>query len=218
VYSGRKNRPKISTSITTMPLIRFLSLFLFLLPLISPPAPLAADEEPIRLRLSGPALRQVLQAMTPIEMAPKSPEFTGTLTIDTVRDIRLGPDRVDVSAILVGRDIVTRTTIAGRSIALKLGQISLPIHCRLSLRLDGGKQRLLVRPQCSPPGDAPRGSNALLPLLSSLTDREITLDPAALLVLPPPPKTARIRLSPVKMTITEQALSLVLRPEPIKSR
>ncbi len=109
-------------------------LLLILLLLLLPARTGRAGQDQITLSLTAPALLRSLQALTPLRFTPDDPKFTGWLSLDRVEQIRFSANSIEFSGTLSGHDINSRATIAGQSFTIKLGQVTLTVHCTLGLR------------------------------------------------------------------------------------
>lgn len=196
-----------------------LSRLLLILPLLLLPARTGrAGQDQISLSMTAPALLHSLQALTPLRFTPDDPKFTGWLSLDRVERIRFSANTIEFSGTLSGHDINSRATIAGQSFTIKLGQVTLPVHCTLGLRYVPKTRRILIRPRCTPP-DGKQGAEILLPLLANLEKQEYPLDPGALFTIRNPNDGKQgLRLEPAGLRIDRDSLTLRLIPMAAKSR
>jgi hypothetical protein len=109
------------------------------------------------------------------------------------------------------------TNLAGQNIQLKLGQVTLPIHCDLHTRFDRAQGKLFVRPRFANAGQAQTANGqagSLDPLLGALGSREYPVDLEALQVLNlrMGERTIPIAMQPVNITGTDNSLIFRLLP------
>lgn len=166
--------------------------------------------------LPAQALHQSLQTILPLPLEPEGPAFDGTLSIDSIDTLRIHDDMISLHGIVSGKNLAMSTELAGQTIKLKLGQVTLPMTCDLLLRFDQSKKQLYVTPQFKPSAtpDA-RGSQALLPLLAALGGKEYPVDLRQLQSIQHTvgSHSLQLQLQPVNVSASNNQLILGLKPQ-----
>lgn len=105
--------------------------------------------QPITLSIPALALHQMLAEILPlpIEQPKRSPSFQGTITIDSISSLSIDKGQVQISGQISGRNMAINTNVGGQNIQVRLGSMSLPVICEVSLRLDRRRQEILLTPR-----------------------------------------------------------------------
>ncbi len=173
------------------------------------------------LILPAPALRHSLQAILPLPIEQNNASFSGRLLLNSIDQLRIHDNIISIHGVVSGKKLSMHTRIAGQSINLKLGQVTLPLACDLHLRFDDKKRRLFFTPHfTSSPKKSGNSGNVLLPLLTALGGHEYPVDLRRLQSFSPTigKKQLNIRFQPVQVTTRNNQLVLGLKPEKKKSR
>ncbi len=157
----------------------------------------------ITITLPAAVIEQAIKESLPLPVKPLNDNFKGSVTVDSVTNLRIYKNALSLQAHITGRNMKVTTMIAGRNIALNVGTVSLPVAADFLLRFDGRKKILFVKPRMQPPGKTLQAGNPadmLQLLIQGLAGREY---PVALNNLQP--LTARIggRTLSVRMRISD---------------
>ncbi len=202
-------------------IIKYLLLLLLLILALPASAATNLRQDIFTFILPAPALRQSLQAILPLPLEQRGSTFSGRLILDSIDTLRIHNNIISIHGIVSGKNLFMHTQVAGRSIKLKLGQVTLPLACDLHLRFDDKKHQLFFTPQFTgSKNNSKNTGNVLLPLLTSLGGREYPVDLRRLQSFSPTigKKQLNIRFQPVQVTTKNNQLVLGLKPEKKKSR
>ena len=135
----------------------------------------------ITIILPAPVIEQAIKQSLPLPINTRNKNIKGTVTVDSITNLRLYKNALSLQAHLTGRNMKVTTNIAGRNIALNVGTVSLPISADFLLRFDRKKKTLFVKPQVKPPTKPLQASNPadmLQLLIQGFSNREypIALD------------------------------------------
>jgi hypothetical protein len=169
--------------------------------------------------LPAPALHQTLQNNLPLAIRPDSSSFDGTLSIDSIDKLSIHDKMISLHGIISGKDMNITTKIAGQKIKIKLGHITLPFNCDLLLRFDQAARQLFITPRFKTSADDNSNAQALIPLLSALSNREYPVDLTELHTLKPrvDGHDLNLQMEPVQIEARDNQLILGLRPQQNKS-
>lgn len=171
--------------------------------------------------LPAPALRQSLQTILPLPLEQKSSSFSGRIILDSIDTLRIHNNIISVHGIVSGKNLSMHTQVAGQSIKLKLGQLTLPLACDLHLRFDNKKKQLFFTPQFKrSKNKSGNKGDVLLPLLAALGGHEYPVDLSRLQAMTPTIGNRRLdlRFQPVQVTTKNNQLILGLKPKKKKTR
>ncbi len=137
-------------------------------------APAQREATPLVITIPAPTLAQVLTAALPFPIQPAGGHLLGSLMVESISDLHLQQNRIDLTATVVGQDLRLETEVAGQRLNLKLGNARLVLPITLELRFDPARQVLFVTPrvaesQNSRPGDP---GAALGQAISGLSGKE----------------------------------------------
>ena len=196
----------------------FSKLFFLCVSILLLPATLSATTAPQAMYVSipGPTIQDIIQKLLPLPIEHKGSAFTGTVTLDELDSLKIKNNLITVKGRVSGKNMAMFTRIGGRNIKLKVGSMTLPVNCDLSLRFDNLKQILYVTPHFNDPGQVTSHSaKTLLPLLNSLSNREYPLNFSRI-----NPFRAQVgskdfafKLKPITMKIQKNKLVLQVVPQ-----
>ncbi len=191
--------------------IQFL-IFAFLL--LLPAGNLHADQQTLRLTLPAPVLLSVLQGLQPIPIILEQDSMSGDLAIQSIDRLQMHDNSIMLHGMLQGENLAMNTTIAGRTLKLKLGNLRLPITCDLKLRLDKKAQAIFIRPSLKMNENKTNKNDPLSGLLQGLggnREYKLTLDELDRLVSKGMGRTVSLGLRPVELKLSGNTLILGLR-------
>lgn len=180
----------------------------------------AQQQDQFTFILPAPALLWTLQALLPLPLETDDSTLSGTINIDSIDTLAIHDGRLTLHGVLTGKNLSINTAIAGQNIKLRLGQLILPLSCDLLLRFDRAGQRLFFTPLFKPgPDGKAQNSEAVLPLMAALNNREFPVDLKKLLTLNPTiGGTSRpLRVETTWVSARDNQLVLRLRPQKSKS-
>lgn len=164
--------------------------------------------------LPAPALHQTLQKNLPLILQPQSSSFKGTVSIESIDRLNIHDEMISLHGVISGKDMTISPTIAGQAIKITLGQITLPFSCDLLLRFDHNSGQLFITPRFTASESEKSNTQALLPLLTALSNREYPVDLTELNTLKPSidGHDLNLQLEPVQIAAGDNQLILGLRP------
>jgi hypothetical protein len=181
----------------------------------------AAENAPVTITLPASALHQTIVDMLPLPLEQNGKTFQGTISVDSISKLAINNDLISVQGQVTGRDLQLTTNIGGQDIKLKLGKLSLPVTCDISMRFDPAKKTLFLTPRFQQPTHGTSNSaKTLLPLLNSLGNREypVKLDKISPFKAKIGSKTVSLRMVPVDIRAGKDEMILKLQPIAGKSR
>jgi hypothetical protein len=181
----------------------------------------AAENAPVTITLPASALHQTIVDMLPLPLEQNGKTFQGTISVDSISKLTINNDLISVQGQVTGRDLQLTTNIGGQDIKLKLGKLSLPVTCDISMRFDPAKKTLFLTPRFQQPTHGTSNSaKTLLPLLNSLGNREypVKLDKISPFKAKIGSKTVSLRMVPVDIRAGKDEMILKLQPIAGKSR
>ncbi len=175
----------------------------------------AATNAPVTITLPAAALHQTILDMLPLPLEQNGKTFQGTITVDSISKLTINNDLISVQGQVSGRDMQLTTNIGGQDIKLKLGKLSLPVTCDISLRFDPARKTLFLTPRFQEPTHGTSNSaKTLLPLLNSLGNREypIKLDKISPFNAKIGSKTISFKMVPLDVRAGRDEMILKLEP------
>lgn len=218
-------RPDPIASLPVQPMtmhtcLRALCLFTALLLLPHAGNCATANATPLRdivLTMPAETVLASLQKVLPLAIPSQHPGLQGDIVLESLDRLSIADNVLSVHGVLSGKNLVMATNLAGQNIQLKLGQVTLPIHCDLHTRFDRAQGKLFVRPRFANAGQAQTANGqagSLDPLLGALGSREYPVDLEALQMLNirMGERTIPIAMQPVNITGTDNSLIFRLLP------
>jgi hypothetical protein len=187
--------------------LRALCLFIALLLLPHAGYCATANATPLRdivLTMPAETVLASLQKVLPLAIPSQHPGLQGDIVLESLDRLSIADNVLSVHGVLSGKNLVMATNLAGQNIQLKLGQVTLPIHCDLHTRFANAGQAQTANGQ----------AGSLDPLLGALGSREYPVDLEALQVLNlrMGERTIPIAMQPVNITGTDNSLIFRLLP------
>ncbi len=176
---------------------------------------LAAGTEPVTISLPAAALHQTIRDMLPLPLEQNGDKFQGTITLDSISKLEINQDLISLQGQVSGKDMQLTTSIGGQNLKLKLGKLTLPVTCDISLRYDPATKTLFLTPRFQNPTHATGNSTkTLLPLLNSLGNREypVKLDKISPFNATIGSTTVSVKMEPVDIRAVKNKMILKLRP------
>ncbi len=103
-------------------------------------------QEPITMRLPKSVIQEVILKSLPLEFKVQSSTLVGSVSIDSIKDLQFGQDKLSGRITLSGHKLNIITTIAGHNIRLKIGSLTMDFQCDATMRFDPQKQTLFLKP------------------------------------------------------------------------
>jgi hypothetical protein len=176
----------------------------------SPPA----ESDPVAIVLPASALHRTLRGLfpLPLDLPEENRQFKGSITVDSISSLTVANGRIVVSGQISGRNLSMNAEVAGQSLHIRLGSLTLPVACEIFLRLDHEEQTLFLTPRFQSKAQPANPDDAVVPLLNSLSrEYAVPLDD-----LRQTWKTdsgiIALRLEPVDIRTADDALILHLQP------
>lgn len=171
--------------------------------------------QPVLLVLPEDALFQALSSLLPLPLEHSAgQQLQGSLTVDSISSLTADKGRIVVSGLLSGRNMSMNADVGGQSIQIRLGSLSLPTVCELTVRFDPARQLLLLTPRfqrsAQGKGDA---DEPLLALLNSLS-KEYAVPLRNFMPVSGEIGSAKVqlRMEPLDIRAEDGAVTLRLRP------
>ena len=108
-----------------------------------------ADEPPadtITLTIPETVLSSVIATSMPIQLVADSDTIDGSVVIKNIENFKLGEQHASGLVTLVGEDIHIKTAVAGQSLRLKVGTMTLQFNIDAETRFDENTQTLYIKP------------------------------------------------------------------------
>ncbi|MGD9949399.1 MAG: hypothetical protein AB7U29_13110 [Desulfobulbus sp.] len=165
----------------------------------------------IVLTLPAETVLSSVQQMLPLEIPSQSRSLQGDIILESLNHLAIDNNIITIRGVLSGRNLVVTTQLAGQDIHLRVGEVRLPITCKLKTRFDPARRKLYITPSFP---DSANGGDDLTPMLGALTGREYQIDLDALesLKIRVGNKTIPIAMEPVKIVGTNNALVFHMLP------
>jgi len=130
----------------------------------------AASDKGREITLVIPArvLQEFINEVMPVELTGHD-KVSGILRIRSIENLKLGLNKVWFTVTIHGEDIAFKGKVGGLPANLRFGSLDSTLHCEASIRYDGNKGLLYVRPKVVEQGEK---GNALWLLLMSLFNEE----------------------------------------------
>ncbi|WP_417916527.1 hypothetical protein [Candidatus Electronema sp. JC] len=170
---------------------------------------------PVTVALPESALFQTLSSLLPLPLEHRAgQQLQGSVTVDSISSLTVDKGRIIVSGLLSGRNMSMNADVGGQSIQIRLGSLSLPTVCELTVRFDSAKQQLLLTPRfqrsAQGNGDA---DEPLLALLNSLSKQyEVPLRNFMPINSEIGSAKVHLRMEPLDIRAEDGAVTLRLRP------
>ena len=193
-------------SLSLFVLCAFIFIFIFI-----PSSAKAEQPPPVSLTFPVATLHQTLNSLLPFPVKPqkKNRHFQGTLVVDSISKLTVKKQNViALQGQLSGRNMAVNARVGGRSIQIKLGRMTLPVSCDITLHYDRKKKTLFLKPTFSKqdPKQNPAAA-ALGPLLDGLSkEYPLPLDELRPLTGEPGGTPIFVQLEPVDIRLTGDAL------------
>lgn len=171
--------------------------------------------QPVTVVLPESAILQTLSSLLPLPLEHSAgQQLKGSITVDSIDRLRVDGGRIIVSGLLSGRNLSMNADVGGQSIQIRLGSLSLPTVCELTVRFDPARQLLLLTPRFQ--RSAQGGGDAdepLLALLNSLSKQhEVPLRNFMPVSGEIGSVKAHLRMEPLDIRAEDGAVTLRLRP------
>lgn len=178
----------------------------------------ARERAPRDLVLSIPAetVQTTIQSILPLAIPSHHELLRGEIILESLDQLSINNNIISVRGILIGKNLVAATNIAGQDILLRLGQARLPVTCDLFTRFDSERRELYVTPSFR--DSNPNRNNqesSLAPLLGALAGREyrVDLDTLRLIDITIGDRLIPLALDPVNMVGENNSLIVFLQPK-----
>ena len=171
--------------------------------------------QPVTVVLPESALFQTLSSLLPLPLEHRAgQQLQGSVTVDSISSLTVDKGRIIVSGLLSGRNLSMNADVGGQSIQIRLGSLSLPTVCELTVRFDSAKQLLLLTPRfqrsAQGNGDA---DEPLLAMLNSLSKQyEVPLRNIMPINGEIGSAKVHLRMEPLDIRAEDGAVTLRLRP------
>lgn len=149
-------------------------LLTFFLVFLSGGKPADAGTQVVTITMPAEILRQTISDSLPLPIETQNHYMAGSIVFESLEKLQINEKSIFLQGVVLGRDIVMNTKIAGQNIKMELGNVKLPVTCELFLRFDKQQKILFVTPVFPEAGknDNVDSSDILQPLLSSLGGKE----------------------------------------------
>jgi hypothetical protein len=204
--------------------MRFSHFFLltFFLIFLSGSKQIGAGEQVVTITMPAEILRQTISDSLPIPIEPQNHYMEGTIVFDSLEKLQINEKSIFLQGVVLGRDIVMNTKIAGQNIKMELGSVKLPVTCELFLRFDKQKKILFITPVFpkAEKKDSVDSSDILQPLLSSLAGKEypVSLDSMEPFLFKVGTRDIPVKLVPDDIQTMKGTMVIKMIPRVTKSR
>jgi len=118
-------------------------------------------------------LQEFINEVLPVELTAHE-KVSGALWIRSIEDLRLGLDKVCFTATIHGENIAYKGNIGGLPANLRFGALDSTLHCEATIRYDGEKRLLYIRPKVVEEGK--KGDILRLLLMSIVSEGEYPVE------------------------------------------
>jgi hypothetical protein len=105
-------------------------------------------------------------------------DLEGRLFLGEMKNLKLAGNRISADVRLDGKDLRYTVAIGGNRLALDVGNVTLPLHVDLGLRLDPTAQKIVLTPVFKLRAEKPQEGKSVQPLMDLLAREPYLLDPA----------------------------------------
>lgn len=179
--------------------------------------PLSDDQTPpLSLTLPIATLHQALSSLLPLTLhqQKRNQNFQGTFVIDSMSKLAIKNNVIFIQGKLSGRNMVVNAHVGDKTIQIKLGQMTLPVSCDITLRFEEQTKTLFLKPKFYKQARKHDPAAASLgPLLDSISrEYPLPLDELDPLVGHLGVTPIFVQLEPVDIRLSQNALVLQFRP------
>jgi len=176
----------------------------------------AAVDQAATISIPEDVLFQAITDGLPISIEAQSQYVQGDAIIQSLEKLQVREKSIFLQGVVTGQNVTVNTTIAGKEVAMNLGNVRLPISCELFLRFDGSKKILFVRPSFPKPESlyTTDPADALLLLLSALGEKEYPVELGSIqpILAKVGTRNIPIALEPVDIQTQKGLLLIKMRP------
>jgi len=135
----------------------------------------AASDKDREITLVVPerVLQEFINEVLPVELTAHE-KVSGILWIRSIEDLRLGLDKVWFTATIHGENIAYKGSVGGIPANLRFGALDSTLHCEATIRYDGEKRLLYVRPKIVEEGK--KGDVLWILLVALFSEREYPVE------------------------------------------
>jgi hypothetical protein len=173
--------------------------------------------QPVTVILPAAALHQTLSSLLPLpleDIDAAGRRFQGSIVLDSISSLTINQGRIILAGQLSGRDLSMNASVGSQNIHIRLGSLTLPVLCEVTLRFDRHRQLLLLTPvfrrSSSGSNEAEEGLMALLNNLSK--EYQVPLRNLLPLSGAIGSKQVRLRMEPLDIRADDGVVTLWLRP------
>ncbi len=130
----------------------------------------------ITLSLPAETVLQSVQKLLPLAIPSNTPELQGDIILQSLESLAIQNNTLFVHGLLTGKNLTVTTNIAGQNLQMKVGQLQLPLRCKLYTRFDPSRRVLWVKPQFSDNTASQNPDNSAASLLGALDGREFAIN------------------------------------------
>ena len=178
--------------------------------------PLRVKVQPITLALPASSLHHTLTGILPLPIALKGGlgGLQGTMTIDSISRLTISDNVISLTGQISGHDLIMNTNIGGQELQVRLGQLTLPVSCAISLRFDLAHKVLFLYPRFQNMAQN-NPNDVVAPLLNNLSrEYPIPMDNLAPFTWQTGGKEVAVRMEALDVLTEHDTLVLKLRPAP----
>jgi len=173
----------------------------------------AASDKGREITLVIPArvLQEFINEVMPVELTGHD-KVSGILRIRSIENLKLGLNKVWFTVTIHGEDIAFKGKVGGLPANLRFGSLDSTLHCEASIRYDGNKGLLYVRPKVVEEGQ--KRDVLWLLLVSLFGDREYPVEVQKLkpIAARVSDKTLEIDLDISNIYTANDSLFIAIRP------
>ena len=154
-----------------------INLILFLLP-ITLSTGQAKNSDAMTIMVPAESIARTIKPLLPYKI-DFGKNFSGSLWIKSIKNIKIKKDRITFSLHIYGKDIQYSTKIGNQAASFAVGNVNLQNHWEASLSYDKIKKRLFIKPHIKGLGnkkDLSQGDILLNTLFEALSDIEYPIE------------------------------------------
>ncbi len=170
---------------------------IFLTPVLA-----TAAQKAITITLPDTVIEEMIQKTLPVNIPLKSQAILGSVSVDAIKNVQLGQDKITGKVTLTGHDIHLITNLLGHNLRMKIGSLTMSFLCDAVIRFDPKKQILFIKPTIKELHSSDQAKTEAASLIAQLfNNQEFPLE--------------LNKLQPISADLGEKTLHITIHPHTI---
>lgn len=128
----------------------------------------APPARPLIVELPDTAIKELIHKALPVNIPIESQLILGSVSIDAIKNIQLHKGKLSGYVTLTGHKLNVVTEIAGHSLRMKIGSLTMGFQCDAAVRFDARTQSLYVKPVITELQSTDRAKTEVASLIAQL--------------------------------------------------